>query len=140
MKKDKKYTDMEVAFLNALSSKECNGNIRMAMRTAGYSDTTTVGVIMGQLKEEIIEVAQNLLASYSIKAVLALEDTLDNSAQLGAANKIKAAKELLDRAGLVKPETDINLKIPETGIIILPAKAKRPEVATEEELEDGENG
>lgn len=129
--KKKELTTMEATFLEALRG-EAKGDLRAAMKLAGYSDNTSVSVLMRQLKNEIIEVAQEMLAAGSIKAVLGLDDVMDKPNSLGAKNKIAAAKEILDRAGIVKPSGEVNLSIPEGGLIILPAKgAKKPEEVIE---------
>lgn len=129
--KKKELTTMEATFLEALRG-EAKGDLRAAMKLAGYSDNTSVSVLMRQLKNEIIEVAQEMLAAGSIKAVLGLDDVMDKPNALGAKNKIAAAKEILDRAGIVKPSGEVNLSIPEGGLIILPAKgAKKPEEVIE---------
>lgn len=125
--KKRELTTLEAAFLENLFG-DAKGNVKLALKMAGYSDNISSTQIMRQLKAEIISLAQDALAANSIKAVMGLDDVLDNPNSLGAKNKIAAAKEVLDRAGISKPEGNVNLNIPEGGIIVLPAKgAKRVE-------------
>lgn len=118
---------MEQAFLEYLFHEDVKGNIRQAMRLAGYSENMAPSIILKQLKNEIIDRAQLELAAHSAKALLALIGVLDDPNAMGAKTKIEAAKQVLDRAGLVKPEGsgDVNLKVPDTGLIILPAKGSK---------------
>ena len=123
-KKERVLTDLQQKFLNALLSDECKGNIKKAMRLAGYAETTQPHEVVPALREEIIEAAQQVLAiNAPVASWSMVEGMLDPNA-LGTMNKIKAAREVLDRVGIIKPESDVNLRIPEGGIIILPAKKK----------------
>lgn len=132
MSKDKKeLTTMEAAFLEHLAG-EAKGNIKLAMKLAGYSDNISTTQIIRQLKQEMIEVAQEMLAANAMKAVSGLDDVLDSPNSLGAKNKIAAAKEILDRAGIVKPQGELNLSVPDGGLIILPAKGVKKTEEVEE--------
>ena len=122
-KKKKELTTMEQAFLEYLFHEDVKGNIRKAMKLAGYSENLASSIILRQLKDEIIERAHLELAAHSAQALLALFGVLDDPNSMGAKTKIEAAKQVLDRVGIVKPEgQDVNLKIPDGGLIILPAK------------------
>lgn len=121
-KEVRKYTDKQSLFLENLAGP-AKGNIKEAMRLAGYEDNISSTSIVRSLKDEIIEIAKDLLAGASIKAVLALDNVVDDPNQLGAKAKVAAAQQLLDRTGLVKPpESALGLNVPEGGLIILPAK------------------
>ena len=52
MKTEKEYTDKQLLFLDALMSDECKGNIKKAMKAAGYAETTHSRVVGSALKEE----------------------------------------------------------------------------------------
>lgn len=122
-KKKKELTDLQKNFLSCLMDDEHKGNIRKAMHTAGYAPTVPSSTILRQLNEEIIELAKQTIAAYSGAAVFATIDVMANGAELGATNKLAAAKSILDRAGVSKKEeTDVNLKVPSGGLVILPAK------------------
>lgn len=116
----KTYTAKQVAFLDALVGS-ARGNIREAMREAGYSDNTRISEVVDPLKEEIIERSQMLLAMNAPKAAFGMLNVLDDPSAMGARNAVSAAKEILDRTGLVKKE-QIEVKGPEGGIFIMPPK------------------
>lgn len=118
----KTYTDMQRKFLLALETS-AKGNIREAMRQAGYSDNTASVDIIKTLKPEIIEIAETLLAANAVKAVIGLTDVLDKPGQLGASAAVAAAKEILDRAGMVKKEEGSTAIHARSVVFILPAKA-----------------
>lgn len=129
--KKKELTVLERSFLEHLFG-EALGNPKLAMKMAGYGENNSVAQITRQLRQEIIEMAEITLAGASPKAVLGLIGVIDDPNALGNKSKIAAAKEILDRAGLVKPDSDVNLKIPSGGVIILPAKGRKIEEEVEE--------
>lgn len=118
----RKYTEKQTLFLENLAGP-AKGNVLEAMRLAGYGEDVSSTSIIRSLKNEIIEIAKDMLAGASIKAVIGLEEALENPNALGTKQKIAAAQQLLDRAGLVKPPEDQGLKLEVgEGVIILPAK------------------
>jgi len=117
----KKYTEKQSAFLEALMG-ECRGNVRKAMDVAGYSKGTGVSEVTRPLKEEIIEQASMMLAMNAPKAAHGLLGVLDDPTALGARNAINAAREVLDRTGLVKREK-VEVTNNGGGMFILPPKA-----------------
>jgi len=117
----KKYTDKQSAFLEALMG-EARGNIRKAMDIAGYSKGTAASEVTVPLKEEIIERASMMLAMNAPKAAHGLLGVLDDPTALGARNAINAAREVLDRTGLVKREK-VEVTNNGGGMFILPPKA-----------------
>jgi hypothetical protein len=116
----KKLTDKQAAFLEALLG-EARGNIRAAMDIAGYSKTTATTEVVGPLREEITERAGMMLAINAPKAAFGIIDVLDDPSALGARNAISAAREVLDRTGLVKKE-QVEVSGNAGGIFILPPK------------------
>jgi hypothetical protein len=117
----RKYTEKQNAFLEALMG-EARGNIRKAMDIAGYSKGTGASEVTVPLKEEIIERASMMLAMNAPKAAHGLLDVLDDPTALGARNAINAAREVLDRTGLVKREK-VEVTNNGGGMFILPPKA-----------------
>lgn len=117
----KKYTDKQSAFLEALMG-EARGNVRKAMDIAGYSKGTAASEVTVPLKEEIIERASMMLAMNAPKAAHGLLGVLDDPTALGARNAINAAREVLDRTGLVKREK-VEVTNNGGGMFILPPKA-----------------
>ena len=100
---EKEITDKQAAFLEALLS-EARGKIRAAMDIAGYSKMTKTSEVLSSLREEITERAGLMLAMNAPKAAFGIVDVLDDPSSLGARNAISAAREVLDRTGLVKKE------------------------------------
>lgn len=123
MKPKRVLTEQQIAFLGYLGD-EARGNIRMAMDLAGYAKTTTVKYIVDTLHEEILDVSNKLLAGSTAKAVHNLLNLLDQPGTPNAKIILEATKSVLDRAGVAKKAEDVNLKVPEGGLIILPAKQK----------------
>ena len=93
-------TAKQTLFLDALVSEEVMGDLRTAMRLAGYSDNTKVAYIARELRKEIREATETLLAMYAPRAAYALTSILDNPDTFNARHIISASKEILDRTGL----------------------------------------
>jgi hypothetical protein len=74
------------------------------MRTAGYSDSTRTSEAIAPIKDEIVDRASMLLASNAPKAAFGILGVLDDPSAMGARNAVAAAREVLDRSGLVKKE------------------------------------
>ncbi len=94
-------TPKQEAFLEALLG-EAHGHIGAAMNLAGYSRTTKTAEVVGPLKEKITERAGMILAMNAPKAAFGIVDVLDDPSAMGVRNAISAAREVLDRTGLVK--------------------------------------
>ena len=120
--KPKEYTEKQQAFLEALTG-EARGNIRQAMTLAGYAKTTKTAEVVRPLQDEIIERASMMLAMNAPKAAFGIIGVLDDPSAMGARNSVAAAREILDRTGIVKKE-QIEVKGPESGVFILPPKRK----------------
>ena len=115
----KQLTEQQQKFIDVLFD-EAGGNLRKAMRLAGYSESYMPSQLAKVLKEEIIEATQLYLALHAPKAAAAMVGAIDDPTELGLKEKLNAAKDLLDRAGLVKTEK-VQVEAP-SGIMILPAK------------------
>jgi len=120
-KETTELTEKQKVFLSALFG-EANGEPRAAAEIAGYAPTSYPKVVHG-LKDQIIERAETVLAAHSPKAALSIANAIDDDGSIpGASIRMEAAKQILDRVGLVKKEKiDINAKVAH-GIFILPAK------------------
>ena len=114
-------TDIQEKFLDVLFG-EARGDPRKAGELAGYSGHSYPKVLRN-LKSEIITRAENYLATHSAKAATKMVDMLDEDGTTPHANiRMEAAKQILDRIGIVrKDQIDINMKSLH-GIFILPAK------------------
>ena len=119
--KVKELTDQQKSFLTALFGN-AKGNPKKAGEIAGYSEHSYPKVIRA-LKDEIIQRAEEVMASYSPKATMGLVNALDEDGSTpNASIRVEAAKQILDRVGLTKKEkVDINVKSV-SGIFILPPK------------------
>ena len=101
---------------------EANGNAKQAAEIAGYSESYYPDLVKN-LKEEIINRAEEILAAHSPKAALGMIHALDEDGSTPGVNiRMEAAKQILDRVGVSKKERiDMNVK-QATGIFILPPK------------------
>ena len=117
----KSLTNTQEKFLDVLFG-EAKGDPRKAGELAGYSGHSYPKVLRN-LKSEIITRAENYLATHSAKAATKMVDMLDEDGTTPHANiRMEAAKQILDRIGIVrKDQLDINMKSLH-GIFILPAK------------------
>ena len=120
-KENKELTEQQQKFIDALFG-EANGSPKKAGEIAGYSPFSYSKVVKS-LKDEILERAEYSLAFNSAKAVKGLVNALDDDGTTPGANiRMEAAKQILDRTGLVKKEKiDITGKVAH-GIFILPPK------------------
>ena len=100
---------------------EARGDIRRAMILAGYSEKTKTKEVVGPLKEEILDRTNMMMAMNAPKAAFGMVNVLDDPTALGARNQINAAKEVLDRVGLVKKE-QVQVTATGGGMFILPPK------------------
>ena len=120
--KKKELTIKQENFLTALFNN--GGQVMAAIETAGYSPDSR-GWLMRTVKDEIIDRAKNQLAGSSVKAVNRLSEGLDADGTLPSGQmdiRMKAAAEILDRAGIGKrQEMDIKGQILH-GVVMLPAK------------------
>lgn len=115
-------TAKQTLFLDALVSDDAMGDLRTAMRLAGYSDNTKVAYIARELRKEIREATETLLAMYAPRAAYALTSILDNPDTFNARHIISASKEILDRTGLgVKSQMEVAVST-HNPVFILPPK------------------
>jgi len=106
--------------LLAVLFDEAGGDINVAKRIAGYSDATSSTEIINSLKEEIIDATSTYMARNAPKAAMAMVGALYDPTELGIRDKMSAAKELLDRTGLVKTEKmQVEAK---GGVMLMPPK------------------
>ena len=116
----RQLTSKQQIFLNVLFD-EAAGNVTLAKKIAGYSDSTSTSEIVKGLKEEIIEATQLYMARNAPQAAVAMAGALMDPTELGIRDKMSAAKELLDRTGLVKTE---KMQVEASGgVMLMPPKA-----------------
>jgi hypothetical protein len=106
--------------LLAVLFDEAGGDIVAAKKIAGYSDATSSTEIINSLKEEILDATSAYMARNAPKAAMAMVGALYDPTELGIRDKMAAAKELLDRTGLVKTEKmQVEAK---GGVMLMPPK------------------
>jgi len=131
----RKLTEQQETFLNALSG-EAKGNIVKAMEVAGYSPTSK-SPLVDTLKEEIIEVANKILATSAPRASQKLVEILDSDDPIPQVSaKLQAAQTLLDRVGIAKRD---KLDVTHTaagGIFLIPEKKELIDVNAEDVDDD----
>lgn len=121
-KNTKQYTEKQLALVDALFGEAC-GNIAQAKLLAGYSKNSNNSQVIAPIKELIVERAEQELAMYSAKAVRGITGLIDEPTQAGASIKLAAAKELLDRIGVIKTDKVQHSTDSDSNIVfILPSK------------------
>lgn len=118
---ERNYSDKQLAFLEAMAG-EARGNISAAIRAAGYGQGVAARDVVPYLQDELIAIAEYILAYNAPKAAFGMAGVLDDPTALGAKNSVAAAKEVLDRVGIVKKEKLEVSSEDGKGIFILPAK------------------
>ena len=116
----KELTEQHKKFLEVLFD-EAKGNINQARRLAGFSEGYSSRQLTNYLKEEIIEATQLYIAMNAPRAALAMVDGILDPTELGIKEKMSAAKDLLDRAGLAKTDK-IQVEATGSNIMFLPPK------------------
>lgn len=114
----KTLTDQQKMFLEVLFD-EAGGDVVVAKKLAGYHETYPTSSVVRTLQDEIVEATKTFIARNGPKAALAIAGALTTPTELGLKEKIAAAKDILDRMGVVKTE---KLDVTSNGVFILPAK------------------
>ena len=112
-------TERQQRFLDVLFD-DAGGDVVQAKKLAGYGDNSSTTAIVEALKDEIAEKTRTYFARTAPKAAFALMGALQDPTELGIKEKMIAAKDVLDRAGLGKVD-----KVDVTsggGIFYLPPK------------------
>ena len=118
---NRKLTAKQEKFLDTLGG-EAKGDLKKALNLAGYEETSYYAVVKA-LKEQIVDVANTILAHSAPKAAQSLVEVLESDRPIPQANvKLQAAQTLLDRVGVSKREhLNINHNVT-GGIFLLPDK------------------
>ena len=116
----KELTEQQKKFIEVLFA-EAAGDPVKARKLAGYSEGYSTKAIMNTIREEVIEATQLFIAMNAPRAAMAVVSGVVDPTELGMKDKLNAAKDLLDRAGLVKTEK-VQLEANTGGIMFLPAK------------------
>ena len=116
----RQLTEKQQKLLDVLFD-EAGGDIVQAKKLAGYADTSSTAEIVKGIKEEILEATQMYMARNAPRAAIAMVGGLLDPTELGIRDKMSAAKELLDRTGLVKTE---KMQVEASGgVMLMPPKA-----------------
>ena len=119
--KKRELTDKQQKFLDTLGS-EARGDIKHALKVAGYEDTSYYAVVKS-LRQEIIDTANTILAHSAPKAAAKLVEVLESDAPIPQVNaKLQAAQTLLDRVGVAKRE-HINVNHNVSGCLLYTSDA-----------------
>jgi hypothetical protein len=116
----RQLTEKQQKLLDVLFD-EAGGDIVQAKKLAGYADTSSTAEIVKGIKEEILDATHMYMARNAPKAAMAMVGGLYDPTELGIRDKMAAAKELLDRTGLVKTE---KMQVEASGgVMLMPPKA-----------------
>jgi ABC-type branched-subunit amino acid transport system substrate-binding protein len=121
----RQLTDKQQKFLEVLFD-EANGDVVTAKKLAGYGESTSTTSIVEALKDEIADKTRTWFARTAPKAAMAMANALVDPTELGIRDKMAAAKDLLDRAGLGKVDK-IDVGSSSGGVFILPSKEGKNE-------------
>jgi hypothetical protein len=113
-------TEQQQRFLEVLFD-EANGDVVAAKKLAGYAPASSTAAIVESLKDEIGEKTRTYFARTAPKAAMAMVGALSDPTELGIKEKMVAAKDLLDRAGLGKVDK-VDVTSGGGGIFYLPPK------------------
>jgi hypothetical protein len=120
----RELTEKQSKFLEVLF-EQAHGDVVRAKELAGYSENSPTSEIIKGLKDEIMERTQLYMARNAPRAAMSIVSGMVDPTELGLRDKLSAAKDLLDRVGLVKTE---KVQVEATnGLMILPPKEKEPE-------------
>ena len=115
----RELTERQQKFLAVLFD-EAGGDVVQAKKPAGYSDNSNTSEVVKSMKDEIMEATQLYMSRNAPKAAMAMVGGLYDPTELGIRDKMSAAKELLDRTGLVKTE---KMQVEATGgVVLMPPK------------------
>ena len=122
MTKDKKWTEKQIAFVDALFG-EAAGSPKYAAELAGYAEGSNPNTILNGCKDLIIERGNDLLAAEIPTAVSNIRAVQQNPEWKGAKTAMDAASTVFDRAGITKKveKEDDTPKV--QAILILPPKS-----------------
>lgn len=121
----RQLTEQQQRFLDLLFTAEeeggAGGDFVKAKKLAGYNPTNSTRLLVQSLKDEIEQAARDYFVQVAPKAAMKISGVMDNPAStLSPKDVLAAAKDLLDRAGLVKVDK-IELG-GSGGVFILPPK------------------
>ena len=118
-KRQRQLTEKQQTFLDKVV--ETGGDLKLSAELAGYSGNHYQ--VINSVKDELVDLAQNLLAHNAPKAAIKLIEVMESNVPIPqVSNKLQAAQSILDRVGVTKVErmkVDHNVQ---GGLFILPSK------------------
>lgn len=115
----RKLTEQQTAFIEALFG-DAKGSPVKAKKMAGYADSVSSRAIVNGLKDEILDATRLHLALHAPQAAMSVIDGITDPTELGIKEKMNAAKDILDRIGIVKTE---KVQVEASGgVMLLPPK------------------
>ena len=128
----RKYSPKQKKFLKLFAQKDFQ-DAKQCMLDAGYSNMEWNRELV-KLKEDIKEIALATLMGAAPLAALTVVEGLNSDKPM--LQKMNAAKEILDRVGVVKQESmAVDHKVT-GGIFLIPAKTEMPPEYIDVEVED----
>jgi hypothetical protein len=118
-------TEQQRKFLEVLFD-EAQGDAVAAKKLAGYAPESSTSSIVESLKDEIADKTRSYFARIAPKAAVSMGSALVDPTELGIKEKMLAAKDLLDRAGLGKVDK-VDVSSSSGGIFYLPPKEGKNE-------------
>ena len=112
-------TEKQRLFLEVLFD-DAGGDVVAAKKLAGYAPESSTAAIVETLKDEIADKTRTYFARIAPRAAVSMANAMVDPTELGIKEKMSAAKDLLDRAGLGKVD-----KVDVTsggGVFYLPPK------------------
>ena len=120
-KRQRQLTEKQQTFLDKVV--ETGGDLKLSAELAGYSGNHYQ--VINSVKNELVDLAQNLLAHNAPKAAIKLIEVMESNVPIPqVSNKLQAAQSILDRVGVTKVErmnVDHNVQ---GGLFILPSKER----------------
>lgn len=113
-------TEKQRVFLEVLFD-DAGGDVVAAKKLAGYAPESSTAAIVETLKDEIADKTRTYFARIAPRAAVSMANAMIDPTELGIKEKMSAAKDLLDRAGLGKVEK-VDVSSSSGGIFYLPPK------------------
>ena len=118
-KRQRQLTEKQQTFLDKVV--ETGGDLKLSAELAGYSGNHYQ--VINSVKDELVDLAQNLLAHNAPKAAIKLIEVMESNVPIPqVSNKLQAAQSILDRVGVTKVERMNVEHYVQGGLFILPSK------------------
>jgi hypothetical protein len=119
MAKERQLNEKQQKFLDVLF-EEAHGDVVRAKHLAGYAETYSTSELIKGIKDEVLERTNMYLARNAPRAAMSMVSAMIDPTELGIKEKMSAAKEVMDRVGIIKSE---KIQVESSGgVMILPPK------------------